>query len=119
MLAHFAGNVGKNIALTRKIDTKHCPWQHLRHRPFHHDLCFLWHAIRNIVRNDASLNLPVAIHPRLAALQIVPVGTSRSDMATSYLVDLSGYLAATRFVNTRRAPGVSTTRRFVDVLLPS
>src|SRR6266487_6717040 len=55
MLAHFAGDMRKHIALPRKIDTKHRARQHLRHRAFGHDLVFLWHAL-NILLTGASLN---------------------------------------------------------------
>src|SRR6266550_1701873 len=55
MLAHFAGDMRKHIALPRKIDTKHRARQHLRHRAFGHDLVFLWHSL-NILLTGASLN---------------------------------------------------------------
>jgi hypothetical protein len=41
VFAHLAGNMRENIALTGQIDPEHCPRQHLRHRPLHHDLFFL------------------------------------------------------------------------------
>ena len=46
MLAHFAGDVSQDVALTGQIDAKHRAWQHLRYRALGDDLPFLWHAIK-------------------------------------------------------------------------
>src|SRR6266567_605510 len=93
MLAHFAGDMRKHIALPWKIDTKHRARQHLRHRAFGHDLVFLWHSL-NILLTSVSLN---------------PARPIR---------DLIGPVQAKRPVSIRRVPDVPTMRQFADVFLP-
>src|SRR5713226_9294210 len=55
MLAHFAGDMRKHIALARKIDAKHRARQHLSHRTFGHDLFFFGHRV-NYTLERTSLN---------------------------------------------------------------
>ena len=57
MLAHFARNMGKDIALTRKIDTEHRARQHLSHSAFGDDLFFFRHRMANICRNTCLSRL--------------------------------------------------------------
>jgi hypothetical protein len=52
MLTHFPRDMGKDIALARKIDTKHCARKDLSHSAFGDDLLFLRHRVANI-RVDA------------------------------------------------------------------
>ena len=93
MLAHFTGDMGKHIALARKIDTKHRARQHLHHRAFGHDLVFLWHSL-NILLTGASLN-------------------QRGPFR-----DLIGPVEAKQPASIRRVPDVPTMRQFADVLSP-
>ena len=78
MLAHFARDMGKDIPLARKIDTKHRARQHLRHGAFCNDLSFFRHCAEYI-RDRASLKggaLGPAI--RSADIRLVPdVSTMR------------------------------------------
>src|SRR5215471_4803642 len=64
VLAHFAGNMGKDIALTRKIDTEHGARQHLSHSTFGDDLLFLRHRVANI-RWNACLSRLTTFSPEL------------------------------------------------------
>lgn len=69
MLAHFAGDVSQDVALTGQIDAKHRTWQHLRYRALSDDLRFLWHAIkwqraRKLQPNGANRRLKNP-HPNL------------------------------------------------------
>jgi hypothetical protein len=48
MLAHFAGDMRKDIALARQIDTEHRARQDVGHSAFSDDLLFLRHRAANI-----------------------------------------------------------------------
>src|SRR5947208_9919996 len=56
VLSHFAGDVGEHVALTCKINPKHCAWENLSHRSFHHDLFFLRHGAEIYHSITRSLN---------------------------------------------------------------
>jgi hypothetical protein len=64
MLAHFARNMGKDIALTGKIDTEHRTRQDLSHSTFGDDLFFFRHRAANIRRN-ACLSRLATFSPEL------------------------------------------------------
>ena len=66
MLAHFAGDVSQDVALTGQIDAKHRAWQHLRYRSLGDDLRFLCHSIkcqpaRKLQPNGANRRLKTLI----------------------------------------------------------
>src|SRR2546430_6187499 len=61
MLAHFAGNVCKHIALAAEIDPEHRPRQNLGHGPFRHDLFFLRHRRGIYPRTVRPSTEPVAV----------------------------------------------------------
>src|SRR4051812_42881748 len=51
MLPHFAGDMGKHVALTREIDAEHRARQDLSDSAFGDDLFFFPHPAANICRN--------------------------------------------------------------------
>src|SRR5437667_3495202 len=83
MLANLAGNMGEDIALAGKIDTKHRARQHLRHRPFRHDLFFLRHCAKHNRRR--CLSQPACGGTLLleCADMSLRAVTSHSDVATN------------------------------------
>ena len=64
MLAHFARDMGKDIALAGKIDTKHRAGKDLSHSAFGDDLLFLGHCSANIRRNKFLSRPPRLRFPR-------------------------------------------------------
>ena len=65
MLAHFAGNMRKDIALPGKIDAEHRPRQNLRHSALRNDLFFLRHCAANIPRQRPALKAAAHVTPAL------------------------------------------------------
>jgi len=113
MLAHFAGNMRKDIALPGKIDAKHRPGQNLRHGAFSDDLFFFRHRAANIPRQRTTLKTSTsqgaAVSNPLppADLEIVPnVGVEKL-----LWLALTGIARAKGSAGIPEAPRVSTTRR--------
>src|SRR5262249_18391267 len=94
MLAHFARDMRKHIALARKIDTEHRARQDLSHSAFGDDLFFLRHRAPNI-------------RTKL-----------RGSRITHAYIDFSATGPAKSLASIHEAPVVSTTRRSAEARRP-
>src|SRR5262249_15116673 len=105
MLAHFARDMGKDIASAGEIDTKHRARQDVGHSAFGDDLLFLRHRAANIRGNACGSRLAQA---RSGGRSFVR-GRDADSMVG--VTDFGGTGPARPLANILEAPDVSTTRR--------
>ena len=113
MLAHFTGNMRKDIALAGKIDAEHRSRQNLRHGALRDDLFFLRHCAANIPRQLTPLKASAF---QGAAISSPPFLGELETVAATVLekipsITLNGTVPAKVLASIREAPHVSTTRR--------
>ena|SRR5215813_4376668 len=78
MLAHFARDMGKDIASAGEIDTKHRARQDVGHSAFGHDLLFLRHRAANIRGNTCGSRLAQARSGGLSSVAVMQTVLSAS-----------------------------------------